>query len=109
MNDIIAQLEATIQARINSADESSSYVSLLHNKGLNKILEKVGEESTELILAAKDYENGSDLESLPKEAADVLFHIMVMLSHLGLSMNDVTKVLASRTQQSGLEEKASRA
>jgi phosphoribosyl-ATP pyrophosphohydrolase len=109
MSDIIAQLEATIQARINSADESSSYVSLLHNKGLNKILEKVGEESTELILAAKDYENGSDLESLPKEAADVLFHIMVMLSHLGLSMNDVTKVLASRTQQSGLEEKASRA
>jgi phosphoribosyl-ATP pyrophosphohydrolase len=109
MSDIIAQLEATIQARINSADESSSYVSLLHNKGLIKILEKVGEESTELILAAKDYENGSDLESLPKEAADVLFHIMVMLSHLGLSMNDVTKVLASRTQQSGLEEKASRA
>ena len=81
----------------------------LNAKGLNKILEKVGEEAVEAIIAAKDAEsgNGSSKEVI-NEVADLVFHTLVMLDRLGISHNEVLDVLASRQGLSGVEEKASR-
>ena len=87
----------------------SAYVARLHEKGLNKILEKVGEEATEVILAAKDAgvdDNGRN--QVVQETADLWFHTMVMLSELGLSSQDVLDELGKRFGVGGLEEKASR-
>jgi len=83
-------------------------VASLHAKGLNKILEKVGEECTETLLAAKDAEQSGDNREVIMETADLWFHSMVMLSNLGLGPQDVLDELASRFDLSGLEEKASR-
>ena len=77
-------------------------------KGLNKILEKVGEEATETILAAKDAQASGDNRDVIYETADMWFHSLVMLSHLGESPQAVLDELARRFGMSGLEEKASR-
>ena len=108
MSDVLSALDTVLAQRKNDADAEKSYVAQLHSKGLNKILEKVGEEATETIIAAKDAEDGTNLESLVGETADLWFHSMVMLSHLGLSSDDVLKELAHRFDLSGLDEKAAR-
>jgi phosphoribosyl-ATP pyrophosphohydrolase len=92
-SDILKQLTATLEAR-KSASPDDSYVASLHAKGLNKILEKVGEESIETLLAARD--------------ADLWFHSLVMLSHLGTDGQAVLNELARRFNLSGLDEKAAR-
>lgn len=108
MSNILAALEKTLVER-KSADSRDSYVASLYDKGLNKILEKVGEEATETILAAKDFANSSDNPAeLLGEVADLWFHSMVMLSHLNLSHEQVLEVLNARFGLSGLEEKAAR-
>ncbi|OZB14041.1 MAG: phosphoribosyl-ATP diphosphatase, partial [Marinobacter sp. 34-60-7] len=86
----------------------TSYVASLHAKGLNKILEKVGEECTETLLAAKDAEHSGDTRDVIYETADLWFHTLVMLSRLGLGPDEVLQELARRFDLSGLEEKASR-
>jgi phosphoribosyl-ATP pyrophosphohydrolase len=106
-NDILQQLTTILEQR-RSADAQSSYVASLHAKGLNKILEKVGEECVETILAAKDAHQTGDTEELIKETADLWFHSLVMLSHLDESAESVLKELQGRFNISGLEEKASR-
>jgi len=108
MNDILAELTAILEARKQAGDDSGSYVASLHRKGLNKILEKVGEECTETILAAKDAERSGDKRELIAETADLWFHSMVMLSHLGESASAVLDELERRFGRSGIEEKASR-
>jgi len=108
MSEILDALSTVLEER-KSASPDSSYVSSLHAKGLNKILEKVGEEATETILAAKDAELRSEEKpALVAETADLWFHTMVMLSHLNLSANDVLNELERRFDLSGLVEKASR-
>jgi phosphoribosyl-ATP pyrophosphohydrolase len=107
MSDVLQQLAATIADR-RRADPEQSYVASLHHKGLNKILEKVGEEATEVILAAKDCSGETGNEELVGEVADLWFHSMVMLSHLEIDVSEVTECLAGRFGISGLEEKASR-
>ncbi|OFE12872.1 phosphoribosyl-ATP diphosphatase [Pseudohongiella acticola] len=106
--DVLAQL-ATVLAERKQASADASYVASLHQKGLNKILEKVGEEAVETILAARDAEAGGDAAALISETADLWFHSMVMLSHLNLSHEQVLEELAKRFNMSGLVEKASRA
>lgn len=109
MNDLLSQLEAVLEER-KTASPDSSYVASLYAKGLNKILEKVGEEATETILAAKDC-NGDDAaarQALIGETADLWFHTLVMLRHLDLSQEQVLEELGKRFNISGLEEKASR-
>lgn len=108
MSDVLDALTSVIAAR-RSADPDTSYVASLNAKGLNKILEKVGEEAIEAIIAAKDAEsgNGSSKEVI-NEVADLVFHTLVMLDRLGISHNEVLDALASRQGLSGLEEKASR-
>ncbi|NND67458.1 MAG: phosphoribosyl-ATP diphosphatase [Halioglobus sp.] len=107
MNDVLTQLSALLAER-KAGDPESSYVASLHDKGLNKILEKVGEEATEVILAAKDAGKGGSKQALAGEIADLLFHNMVLLSHLDMSIDDVLQVLEERFGTSGLEEKAAR-
>ena len=105
---ILDKLSQTMAARKGS-DPEKSYVASLHHKGLNKILEKLGEECTETILAAKDAEiDKSKKSALIYETADLWFHSMVMLSHLELTPDDVLKELEQRFGLSGVEEKASR-
>ena len=90
-------------------DPAVSYVASLHAKGLNKILEKVGEESAEVILAAKDADSSAGtIAEVVKETADLWFHTMVMLSALDLSAQDVLDELAIRLGVSGHDEKAER-
>jgi phosphoribosyl-ATP pyrophosphohydrolase len=107
MSDVIKQLAATIAERRQS-DPEQSYVASLHSKGLNKILEKVGEEATEVIIAAKDAEQGGPHKAVVGEVADLWFHNMVMLSHLEIDVSEVIQCLSDRFGTSGLEEKASR-
>jgi phosphoribosyl-ATP pyrophosphohydrolase len=107
MNDTLRQLAEVIEQRKN-ADADSSYVASLHAKGLNKILEKVGEECTETLLAAKDCQHSDDKSDLIYETADLWFHSMVMLSHLGLGPADILQELERRFDLSGLAEKAAR-
>ena len=108
MSKVLTELTAVLESR-KSADPKDSYVSSLHHRGLNKILEKLGEECTETILAAKDAERNSELnKALIGETADLWFHSLVMLSHLDLTADQVLQELQRRFNLSGLEEKASR-
>ncbi|CAA0099936.1 Phosphoribosyl-ATP pyrophosphatase [Halioglobus japonicus] len=107
MSDVLQQLATTLAQRRHAAPEES-YVASLHHKGLNKILEKVGEEATEVIIAAKDAAAGGDRNAVVGEVADLWFHSMVMLSHLEIDVEDVMQCLSDRSGISGLEEKASR-
>lgn len=108
-NNTLAQLEATLEARKSAAPEES-YVASLYQSGLNKILEKVGEEAIEVILAARDAENGGaeQRREVVAETADLWFHCMVMLCSLGLSQGEVLAELEKRFKMSGHEEKSSR-
>lgn len=102
-NDILQQLMETIVAR-KGASVESSYVAKLFSKGEDAILKKVGEETIEVLLAAKS----GDKQHLVYETADLWFHCMVLLAQHGLSASDVLKELAQRVGVSGLDEKASR-
>jgi phosphoribosyl-ATP pyrophosphohydrolase len=106
--EVLAELTKVLAARKVAASADSSYVAQLHKKGLNKILEKVGEECTETLLAAKDAQISGDNDNLIYETADLWFHSMVMLSHLDTDIQAVIDELARRIGLSGLDEKASR-
>jgi len=103
VSTILQQLEKVLEER-KQADADSSYVASLHAKGLEKILKKVGEEATETVIAAVS----GDREQVVYETADLWFHIMVMLSHLDISHDEVLAELERRFGLSGLEEKAQR-
>ena len=82
MSEILSELHQVLESR-KGADPDSSYVASLYAKGLNKILEKVGEEAVETILAARDAEVSGDNQALISETADLWFHSLVMLAKLG--------------------------
>lgn len=107
MSDVLRELAEVLAARKQAAADSS-YVASLHAKGLNKILEKVGEECTETLLAAKDAERSGQLDDLVYETADLWFHTLVMLSHLNGHPDQVLAELQRRFNLSGLAEKAAR-
>lgn len=107
MSDVLTQLTRVLDTR-KQATAEDSYVASLHAKGLNKILEKVGEESVETILAARDAEQSGNNEKLIYETADLWFHSLVMLSHLGENADAVLAELERRFDLSGLKEKAQR-
>ncbi|RUR36957.1 phosphoribosyl-ATP diphosphatase [Vreelandella populi] len=106
---VLDTLAEVLRERRNASPDNS-YVASLHHKGLNKILEKVGEEATETLLAAKDAEHGSEeqRQAVIAETADLWFHSLVMLSHLELDHQDVLNELARRFGISGHDEKAAR-
>jgi len=110
MSDVLERLAEVLEQR-KQADPKLSYVASLHQSGLNKILEKVGEETVETILAAKDLGNDQANEkrqALVKETADLWFHSLVMLSHLGIDSTELLAELENRFGNSGLAEKAAR-
>ncbi len=103
MSELLSRLDAVLQAR-KQADPGQSYVAKLHHKGVDSILKKLGEETAELIIAAKS----GNAQDLIHETADVWFHSLVLLSALGLSSQDVLAELERRFGLSGLVEKAQR-
>ena len=105
---VIEHLSEILRTR-KSQNRDDSYVASLHRAGLNKILEKVGEEATEVIVAAKDAQRDAENKAaLVHEVADLWFHSMVMLSELDLEAQAVLDELARRFEISGFEEKAQR-
>lgn len=102
-DDILKRLTTTLEERKTAAPDSS-YVAKLYAKGTDAILKKIGEEATETVMAAKDGQN----EKIIYEVADLWFHTLVLLSHRGLSAQDVLDELARREGLSGIDEKASR-
>ncbi len=108
MLDVLQELADTLEAR-KGAPADESYVASLYAKGLDKILEKVGEEATETILAAKNAQADAQLkDKVVYETADLWFHSLVMLAALDLKPDDVLNELARRFGLSGLDEKAAR-
>ncbi len=109
-NDALARLAAVIESRKPShgGDPATSYVARLLAKGPDAFLKKVGEEATEVVMAAKDVEHGGDPAKIIYEVADLWFHCMVALAHFGLTPADVIHELERREGMSGLEEKALR-
>lgn len=103
-DDVLTRLSELLEQR-KAADPASSYVAKLYAKGMDSILKKIGEEATETVIAAK----GGNRDEIIYETADLWFHTLVMLSHAGLSAQDVLNELARREGLSGIEEKASRA
>ncbi|QQD20393.1 phosphoribosyl-ATP diphosphatase [Venatoribacter cucullus] len=107
MSNVLTNLGDILEQRKQAAADSS-YVASLYHKGLNKILEKIGEEATETIIAAKDAERSGDNSDVIYETADLWFHSLVALAKLGERPEAVLNELARRFNMSGLEEKASR-
>ncbi|CAM4047759.1 phosphoribosyl-ATP diphosphatase [Comamonas aquatilis] len=108
--DSLARLAAVIESRkpANGGDPEKSYVARLLHKGPDAFLKKVGEEATEVVMAAKDAEHGGDASKILYEVADLWFHSMIALSHFGLTPAQVIAELERREGLSGLEEKALR-
>ncbi len=106
----LARLAAVIESRkaINGGDPEKSYVARLLHKGPDAFLKKIGEEATEVVLAAKDADHGGDKAKLLYEVADLWFHTMIALSHYGLTPDQVVAELERREGTSGLAEKAAR-
>ena len=104
LDDVLARLAATIEAR-KSAHPASSYVAALLARGDDAVLKKIGEEATETVMAAKD----GDKIRLVAEVADLWFHCLVLLARHGLGPVDVLAELARREGTSGHAEKAARA
>lgn len=105
---VLSALQTILAERKASADASTSYVAKLHHDGLDKILKKIGEESAETIIAAKDAKLSGDNSQVIYEMADLWFHCMVLLSHLDTDHTAVLAELERRFDLSGLAEKAAR-
>ena len=108
--DALAQLAAIIESRkvAHGGDPQTSYVARLFDKGPDAFLKKIGEEATEVVMAAKDLDHGGDPSKLVGEVADLWFHCLVALAHYDLQPSDVIAELRRREGTSGIEEKALR-
>ena len=103
MSDILKELAATVESR-KGADPESSWTARLLAAGADKAAETFGEEAVEAIIAAAKGERAE----LTREAADVLYHLLVMLTAGGVTLDEVLAELARRKGVSGIEEKAGR-
>ena len=108
--DALAQLAAVIESRkaAHGGDPQSSYVARLLDKGPDAFLKKIGEEATEVVMAAKDLDHGGDPAKLVGEVADLWFHCLIALAHYDLHPQDVIAELRRREGTSGIEDKALR-
>jgi phosphoribosyl-ATP pyrophosphohydrolase len=108
--DALARLAAVIESRLpaQGGDPEKSYVARLLHKGPDAFLKKVGEEATEVVMAAKDADHGGERSKIVGEVADLWFHTMIALAHYGLKPADVIAELERREGTSGIEEKALR-
>jgi phosphoribosyl-ATP pyrophosphohydrolase len=110
LSDSLAALAAVIESRLpaRGGDPQASYVARLLHKGPDAFLKKIGEEATEVVMAAKDADHGGDTSKIVYEVADLWFHSMIALAHYGLTPADVIAELNRRAGTSGIEEKALR-
>ena len=108
--DALATLADVIESRLpkNKGDADASYVARLLHQGPDAFLKKIGEEATEVVMAAKDADHGGDTSKVVGEVADLWFHCMIALAHYGLRPSDVITELQRRAGTSGIEEKALR-
>ncbi len=108
--DALARLAAVIESRLpaRGGDPKKSYVARLLHTGPDAFLKKIGEEATEVVMAAKDADHGGDRSKIVNEVADLWFHTLVALAHYDLSPRDVVAELERREGTSGIEEKALR-
>ncbi|RYF17216.1 MAG: phosphoribosyl-ATP diphosphatase [Comamonadaceae bacterium] len=108
--DPLARLADVIESRkpARGGNPEASYVARLLHKGPDAFLKKIGEEATEVVMAAKDADHGGDRSKIVGEVADLWFHCMIALAHYGLRPADVVAELQRREGLSGLEEKALR-
>jgi len=109
-SDSLAALAAVIESRLpaRGGNPEASYVARLLHKGPDAFLKKIGEEATEVVMAAKDADHGGDPAKIVYEVADLWFHSMIALAHYGLNPADVLAELNRRAGTSGIEEKALR-
>ena len=110
MSITLSRLAAVIESRKieNGGDPAASYVARLFAKGDDAILKKIGEEATELVMAAKDARVDGDSSKVLYECADLWFHSLVLLAKFDLTPQQVLDELARREGVSGIEEKAAR-
>ncbi|KQN93110.1 phosphoribosyl-ATP pyrophosphatase [Sphingomonas sp. Leaf231] len=101
--DTLDRLFATIASR-KGADADGSYTASLFARGRGRIAQKLGEEATETVIAAM----GQNARAIVPEAADLLYHLFVLLADAGLTLDDVRAELAQREGTSGHDEKAAR-
>ena len=108
--DPLARLADVIESRKPAigGNPEASYVARLLHQGPDAFLKKIGEEATEVVMAAKDADHGGDRAKLVGEVADLWFHCMIALAHYGLKPADVVAELQRREGLSGIEEKALR-
>lgn len=108
--DSLAALAQVIESRLpaQGGNPQDSYVARLLHKGPDAFLKKIGEEATEVVMAAKDADHGGDKAKIVYEVADLWFHSMIALAHYGLTPAAVVAELDRRAGVSGLQEKASR-
>ena len=108
--DALAQLADILETRkpAQGGDPEKSYVARLLHKGPDAFLKKIGEEATEVVMAAKDADHGGERSKIIYEVADLWFHTLVALVHYDLRPSDVIAELERRVGTSGLEEKALR-
>ena len=108
--DALARLAAVIESRkaANGGDPAASYVARLLHQGPDAFLKKIGEEATEVVMAAKDADHGGDRTKIVNEVADLWFHCLIAMAHYDLSPADVVAELERRAGTSGIEEKALR-
>jgi len=99
----LSDLEAKVAERA-VAEDGSSYTALLIKTGIEKCAQKLGEEAVETVIAA----TARNDEELKKEAADLLYHLLVVLKKAEIPLSDVMSELEARTNKSGLQEKAER-
>ena len=109
-SDSLARLATVIESRKpgRGGDPNASYVARLLNQGPDAFLKKIGEEATEVVMAAKDADHGGDKAKVVSEVADLWFHSMIALAHYGFAPADVIAELERREGTSGIEEKALR-
>ena len=108
--DALARLAAVIESRkaVHGGDPTASYVARLLHQGPDSFLKKIGEEATEVVMAAKDADHGGDKGKIVNEVADLWFHCLIALAHYDLTPTDVIAELERRAGTSGIEEKALR-
>ena len=103
MKNTFEKLEKTIAERLLKPSKNS-YVAQLNTKGVDAILKKIGEEATEVVIAAK----GENKHEIVYESCDLLFHLMVLFANKGISTKDIQLEMERRMNTSGISEKASR-
>jgi len=108
--DALARLAAVVESRLpaRGGDPDKSYVARLLHRGPDAFLKKIGEEATEVVMAAKDADHGGERSKIVYEVADLWFHSMIALAHYGFRPADVIAELERREGTSGMEEMALR-